>query len=166
LSSCCYALHSRDALNAMANIHSNAPSFDTTTSTSSSSLPPTCNIITPVGMLGYGLSFSQTATALTQVQSNGAPTALILDSGSTDSGPEKLALGCMSVPRDAYKRDLEKLVRLAWKFSVPLIFSSAGGDGSDEHVRELTGVVRETVEERGDQYVYFHLICCRARHGR
>ena len=69
-------------------------------------LTPTCNIVTPVGMLGYGLHEDQTAAALANKLSNGAPTALILDSGSTDSGPEKLALGCMTVPRDNYVRDL------------------------------------------------------------
>jgi hypothetical protein len=108
-----------------------------------STLVPACNIVTPVGMLGYGLHVDQTAAALTKKLRNGALTAIILDSGSTDSGPEKLALGCMSLPRESYFRDLEKLIRLAWQYRVPLIFSSAGGDGSDEHVREMTDVVRE-----------------------
>jgi hypothetical protein len=116
-------------------------------------LEPTCNIVTPVGMLGYGLDAKHTAAALAQKLRNGAPTAIILDSGSTDSGPEKLALGCMSVPRESYKRDLRKLIKLAWEFSVPLIFSSAGGDGSDEHVKEMADVVREICAEAGNEYV-------------
>jgi hypothetical protein len=120
---------------------------------SSPPLRPTCNIVTPVGMLGYGLHAKHTATALAQKLRNGAPTAIILDSGSTDSGPEKLALGCMSVPRDAYKRDLRKLIKLAWDFRVPLIFSSAGGDGSDEHVKEMADVVRDICAEAGNEYV-------------
>jgi len=104
-------------------------------------------------MLGYGLHAQQTATALAQKIRNGSPTAIILDSGSTDSGPEKLALGCMSVPRDSYKRDLRKLIKLAWEFRIPLIFSSAGGDGMDEHVVEMTNVVREICAEPGNEYV-------------
>jgi hypothetical protein len=98
-------------------------------------------------MLGYGLHEDHTAAAIADKLRNGAPTALILDSGSTDSGPEKLALGCMTVPRDSYARDLRKLLNLAWNFRVPLIFSSAGGDGSDEHVRELTSIVEEIAQD-------------------
>ncbi|KAF1971834.1 hypothetical protein BU23DRAFT_645754 [Bimuria novae-zelandiae CBS 107.79] len=104
---------------------------------------PVCNIVTPVGMLGFGLDESITAELLAAVVPNGAPTAIILDSGSTDSGPEKLALGCMNAPRYSYVRDLTKLLRLAWKFGVPLIFSSAGGDGSDEHVEEMLEILQE-----------------------
>jgi hypothetical protein len=123
-------------------------SINATTPTPFHELRPICNIVTPVGMLGYGLKCEHhTAVALAQKLRNGAPTAIILDSGSTDSGPEKLALGCMSVPRDSYMRDLRKLLKLAWNFRVPLIFSSAGGDGSDEHVQELVGVVEEIAKD-------------------
>ncbi|KAF2823830.1 hypothetical protein CC86DRAFT_408850 [Ophiobolus disseminans] len=105
--------------------------------------------MTPVGMLGYGLNSQHTATALqhTLRLHPSVPVTLILDSGSTDSGPEKLALGCMSVPREAYKRDLRKLMALGREYGVPVVFSSAGGDGSDEHVREMGMVVREIAGE-------------------
>ena len=116
----------------------------------SSTLTPICNIVTPVGMLGYGLHADHTTAALAEKLRNGAPTAIILDSGSTDSGPEKLALGCMSLPRESYVRDLKKLIKLAWQFQVPLIFSSAGGDGTDEHVREMIDVVREICNDEKD----------------
>jgi hypothetical protein len=119
--------------------------------TTESIFKPACNIVTPVGMLGYGLHADQTFDALTEKVHNGAPTAIILDSGSTDGGPEKLALGCMSAPRESYIRDLKKLIRLSWQFRIPLIFSSAGGDGSDEHVREMTDIVREICESDGNE---------------
>jgi hypothetical protein len=119
--------------------------------TTESSFKPACNIVTPVGMLGYGLHADQTFDALTEKVQNGAPTAIILDSGSTDGGPEKLALGCMSAPRESYIRDLKKLIKLSWQFGIPLIFSSAGGDGSDEHVREITNIVREICESNGNE---------------
>lgn len=106
----------------------------------------TCNIITPVGMLGFGLHFDQTDSALASKIPNGAPTAIILDAGSTDGGPEKLALGKMTIPRETYIRDLKKLIPLVWKHKVPLIFSSAGGDGSDEHVEEMLDIVREVCD--------------------
>jgi hypothetical protein len=108
-----------------------------------------CNIVTPVGMLGYGFSLSQTKAALQCLlaKDTSCPTALILDSGSTDSGPSKLALGGMSCPRSAYMRDLSKLCQLVYEFGVPLIFSSAGGDGSDEHVEEMITVLQDIVDK-------------------
>jgi hypothetical protein len=41
-----------------------------------SPLIPTCNIVTPIGMLGYGLNESLTASLLAAVIPNGAPTAI------------------------------------------------------------------------------------------
>jgi hypothetical protein len=82
-----------DPTPSFANNNNTTTTTTTTTSTATSILTPTCNIMTPVGMLGYGFQADQTATALVQQKRNGAPTAIILDSGSTDSGPEKLALG-------------------------------------------------------------------------
>ena len=123
--------------------------------TSTSNPIPTCNVVTPVGMLGYGFFEDYTRASLIQKLHNGAPTAIILDSGSTDSGPEKLALGHMSAPRENYARDLKKLIALSWRFRVPLIFSSAGGDGSDENVRELTKIVEEIATAKGNEYVFF-----------
>lgn len=114
-------------------------------------LKPTCNIITPVGMLGFGLHADQTDAALAAKIPNGAPTAIILDAGSTDGGPEKLALGNMTIPRETYVRDLKKLIPLVWKYKVPLIFSSAGGDGSDEHVEEMLEIVREVCEAENQE---------------
>jgi hypothetical protein len=57
----------------------------------------------------------------------------------------------MTSPRTSYTRDLRKLVRLAWWFKVPLVFSSAGGDGSDEHVDELVEVLKEICDEEGNE---------------
>jgi hypothetical protein len=116
----------------------------------SSTPAPICNIRTPVGMLGFGLNTTHSFDALAKKAHNGAPTAIILDSGSTDSGPEKLALGKLGVPRECYVRDLKKLIKLSWQFRVPLVFSSAGGDGSDEHVREMTAIVKKICESDGN----------------
>jgi hypothetical protein len=89
-----------------------------------------CQIITPVGMLGYGFPEHQAVAALQKMAQLPTPTAIILDSGSTDSGPSKLALGSMTCPRSSYVRDLRKLLQLVLKYKVPLLISSAGGDGS------------------------------------
>ncbi|CAI6333337.1 unnamed protein product [Periconia digitata] len=112
---------------------------------------PLVNIVTPVGMLGYGLKEQETAQAIVDVYRNGALTAIVLDSGSTDSGPEKLALGTMSAPRSNYVKDLTHLLRLGKLYKVPVIFGSAGGDGSDDHVREMIKIIEEIAEEKGNE---------------
>jgi hypothetical protein len=102
-------------------------------------------------MLGYGFNETLTQLALEDLKTSSVPTALILDSGSTDSGPAKLALGGMTTPRSSYKRDLRKLLRLVNGYGVPLLISSAGGDGSDEHVDEFLGILGEVCEEIGNE---------------
>lgn len=102
-----------------------------------------CHIVTPVGMLGYGMDENVTGEQLAELTATGIPTAIILDSGSTDSGPAKLAFGSTTCPRAAYLNDLTKLLALVHKFNVPLIFSSAGGAGTDEHVQMMLEIIDE-----------------------
>ena len=104
---------------------------------------PLCQIVTPTGMLGYGFKASDLESGLELAATKNAPTAIILDSGSTDSGPSKLALGSMTCPRSAYKQDLRQLITAVTKYRVPLLISSAGGDGSDAHVQEFLDIIRE-----------------------
>ncbi|KAI0599550.1 hypothetical protein F4775DRAFT_591337 [Biscogniauxia sp. FL1348] len=114
---------------------------------------PLCYIVTPVGMLSYGFDEEKTSATLASLVATGVPTAIILDSGSTDGGPEKLALGNMTSPRAAYARDLSKLLKLVNKYRVPLIFSSAGGDGTNEHVREIVEIIEEiSADEDNNDY--------------
>ena len=113
---------------------------------------PLCNIITPVGMLGYGFEEEQVIAALEAAKSISAPTALILDSGSTDSGPSKLALGSMTCPRSSYERDIGKLLPLVERYKAPLLISSAGGDGSDEHVDVFLEIIRELANQPNNRY--------------
>lgn len=105
-----------------------------------------CQVVTPVGNLGYGFIESQVVAELERLASVPTPTAIILDAGSTDSGPSRLALGSMAAPRGHYERDLGKLLNLVTKYKVPLMFSSAGGDGSDEHVDVMLDIIREISE--------------------
>ena len=111
-----------------------------------------CQIITPVGMLGYGFDESLTKQALDSLKESPAPTALVLDSGSTDGGPLKLATGSMTAPRSAYERDFAKLLSLSHEFHVPVIISSAGGDGSDAHVDEFLDIIKEIVRDVRNKY--------------
>ncbi|ETN41222.1 uncharacterized protein HMPREF1541_03157 [Cyphellophora europaea CBS 101466] len=111
---------------------------------------PLCHVLTPVGCLGFGIDEDICDQELARLSQTNIPTAIILDSGSTDSGPQKLAHGTTSAPRSAYVRDLGKLLRLVHKYRVPLLFSSAGGDGSGKHVDDMLEVINE-VQEVSDQ---------------
>ncbi|PNP58326.1 hypothetical protein THARTR1_01841 [Trichoderma harzianum] len=102
-------------------------------------LEPLCRIITPIGMLGYGFDESDITDALEYSLISKIPTAIILDSGSTDSGPMKLALGTMTCPRASYERDLRKLVNIVTKYRLPLkvlaIYSDIDGSTVLERLR-------------------------------
>lgn len=94
---------------------------------------------------------------------------IILDSGSTDScvlsrrslgltfpepesfysGPQKLALGHTTCPRDAYVRDLEPLLRASHQHHIPVLLGSAGGDGSNIHVDLFVELVQEISAKEG-----------------
>ena len=104
-----------------------------------------CRIITPVGMLGYGFDEALIRKALQDLDRASAPAVIILDSGSTDGGPLKLAVGSMTAPRSAYERDIAKLLALSHEFHVKVIISSAGGDGSDLHVNEFLDIIQDIV---------------------
>lgn len=98
-----------------------------------------------MGMLGYGFEehlLTNKLDELTRANSS-LPIALVMDSGSTDSGPSKLALGTMTCPEASYRRDLTKLVRAAITYRVPVLISSAGGDGSNEHVDLFVDMIKE-----------------------
>ncbi|KAK7214805.1 hypothetical protein V2G26_002808 [Clonostachys chloroleuca] len=110
-----------------------------------------CQIVTPVGMMGYGFPEDQVEAALETFSHYPTPTAIILDAGSTDSGPSKLAIGTTTCPRSSYVRDFRKLLTLSIKYSVPLLLSSAGGDGSDEHVDLFLEIIREITQEPGHE---------------
>jgi len=102
-------------------------------------------------MVGYGFDPELTKEALRALAGIPTPTALILDSGSTDSGPAKLALGGMTCPRSAYGRDLGLLLAIGHEFHVPVLISSAGGDGTNAHVDEFLDIMREVSAEPGNE---------------
>lgn len=76
-------------------------------------------IFTPIGMLGY--SFSEQIFWSTL---DDGVDAIILDSGSTDSGPSKLAFGHTSASREAYVRDLTLLVKACHQYKVPVLIGN------------------------------------------
>lgn len=101
-------------------------------------------IFTPIGNVGYGYSTEIFWSTIDKLK----PHAIICDSGSTDSGPQKLALGSSTVPRESYECDLEPIVAAAHS-GTPVIIGSAGGDGADAHVDDFVDIIDGIVAARG-----------------
>ncbi|KAL2823384.1 hypothetical protein BDW59DRAFT_180673 [Aspergillus cavernicola] len=101
-------------------------------------------IFTPIGMLGYG--FSEDIFWSTMAE---GVDAVILDAGSTDSGPSKLALGKSVCTRQAYERDLDILVAGCHVYRKPLLIGSAGGDGSTRGVDLFVDIIKEVIVKKG-----------------
>jgi hypothetical protein len=101
-------------------------------------------ILTPSGMLGYGFPIDHFRLGLAR-----KPHAITIDSGSTDSGPQKLGLGEMTCSREAYLKDLEVLLEAQQAAKVPLLISSAGGDGTNLHVDAFRDMIAEIARRRG-----------------
>jgi hypothetical protein len=120
-------------------------------SQNSSTQDPICYIVTPVGNLGYGYDQSLLDAALERTSPTGVPTAIILDSGSTDRGPGNLGLGRMTCPRSGYERDMDKLMETSQRFKVPILIGSTGGDGSDDHVKEIFDICGENAAKPGNE---------------
>lgn len=84
----------------------------------------TC-ICSPCGILGYGFPKESFALAMKE-----RPDAIVVDAGSTDAGPHKLAAGVAIVSRMAAKKDLSLLMQGARELNIPLVIGSAGGSGA------------------------------------
>src|SRR5260370_20106442 len=101
-------------------------------------------ILTPSGMLGYGFPVDHFKMGLAQ-----KPHAITIDSGSTDSGPQKLGLGEMTCSREAYVKDIEVLLAAQHEARIPLLISSAGGDGTNLHVDVFRDIIADIAKKRG-----------------
>lgn len=104
-------------------------------------------VLTPIGMLGYGIPERHFRAGLAI-----RPDVITVDSGSTDSGPQKLGLGSMTCAPEAYARDLALLLEGAAEAGVPVHVSSAGGDGSDGHVDALLEIADAAARRLGRRF--------------
>ena len=103
------------------------------------------SILTPNAMLGYGFNPDHFWYGIQKYN----PSAIIVDSGSTDGGPYKLGMGRMTCGRASYVRDLEPILAACFHRKVKVLIGSVGGDGSNKHVREMLGIVREISRRKG-----------------
>jgi hypothetical protein len=101
-------------------------------------------ILTPVGMMGYGYEVDKVYKGIQL-----GATAIIIDAGSTDSGPQKLALGDGTCPHEAHVRDFAHVLDAVYHHKVKLIITSAGGDGSNNHVDEFVEIVEDYCTAKG-----------------
>lgn len=103
------------------------------------SLSPDFTILTPCAILGYGFRSDHFWLGVDKYQ----PAAIIVDAGSTDGGPYKLGLNRMTCGRESYVRDLTHVLQACFYRKIKVLIGSAGGDGSNKHVREMLGIIQE-----------------------
>src|SRR5258705_10357822 len=104
-------------------------------------------ILTPSGMLGYGFPVDPFKLGLAA-----RPHAIAIDSGSTDSGPQKLGKGEMTCSREAYVKDIEVLLEAQHETRIPVLISSAGGDGTNLHVDVFRDIIAEIAKRHCWRY--------------
>ncbi|MBO5453170.1 MAG: acyclic terpene utilization AtuA family protein [Clostridia bacterium] len=95
------------------------------------------------GLLGYGYSEEALNTAFSEKVDY-----LGVDAGSTDPGPYYLGSGKSFTDRGAVKRDLALALPKALEHKAPFIIGTAGGAGSDEHVKWLKEILLEVAAEQ------------------
>ncbi|HEY4460839.1 MAG TPA: acyclic terpene utilization AtuA family protein [Pseudonocardiaceae bacterium] len=93
-------------------------------------------VLVPAGMLGSGFP----AETITNGIALGAD-AIVVDGGSTDSGPHYLGTATAKTSAAAVRRDLEILLTSAADADIPLIVSSCGTSGTDAGVDWITELV-------------------------
>lgn len=96
------------------------------------------------GLLGYGYSEEALEIAFSEKVDY-----LGVDAGSTDPGPYYLGSGKSFTDRGAVKRDLELALPKALEQKAPFIIGTAGGAGSERHVRWLKEIILEIAAEKG-----------------
>ena len=104
-------------------------------------------ILTPVGILGYGVKEAELARGIEL----GAD-VVVVDSGSTDPGPYLLGLAKMIVAPEAFERDLRTILTACAPKKIPLFIGSAGGPGIAEHVDAMIDMVGRIAKDLGRSF--------------
>jgi hypothetical protein len=96
----------------------------------------TLRVIVPVGMLGGGFPAETITRAITL-----GVHAIVVDGGSTDSGPYYLGTASAKTTEAAVRRDLHLLLTAAVEHQIPLIVTSCGTSGTDTGVDWISDIV-------------------------
>src|ERR1700730_3669319 len=95
----------------------------------------TLRIIVPVGWLGGGFPAETIARGIAL-----GARAIVVDGGSTDSGPYYLGTATAKTTEAAVRRDLHILLTGAVEHQIPLIVTSCGTSGTDTGVDWITDI--------------------------
>jgi hypothetical protein len=99
-------------------------------------------VIVPSGMLGSGFPAESIAHGIAL----GAD-AIVIDGGSTDSGPYYLGTGTAKTSQAAARHDLHVLLGAAHGAGIPLIVSSCGTSGTDSGVDWVADMVTSIAQQ-------------------
>lgn len=101
-------------------------------------------ILTPVGMLGYGIPEADFWRGI-----EAGADAIVIDAGSTDPGPYLLGLDKTIVAESEMERDIHLMLAGSTRAKIPLIIGSAGGAGTNSQVDLTVNVVRRIARQEG-----------------
>ena len=101
-------------------------------------------ILTPIGMLGYGIPEADFWRGV-----DAGIDCIAVDAGSTDPGPYQLGLSKMIVSERALRRDLALCLAGSVKAKVPFLIGSAGGPGINAHVDATVQMIRDIAKAAG-----------------
>lgn len=115
-----------------------ATSPSTESADAAAARPAPVRVLVPTGMLGGGFPAETIARGIAM----GAD-VIVVDGGSTDSGPHYLGTGTAKTARAAVLRDLSIIVPSAAAAGIPVIVGSCGTSGTDSGVDWVFQMVQE-----------------------
>ena len=102
-------------------------------------------VLVPSGALG--LNYDKVAL---QRGIDAKPDIIVIDGGSTDSGPAYLGQGMSKYARSSTKIEWAGLMKARAKANVPLIIGTAGTCGADSATEWMLDITREIAAEQGN----------------
>ncbi len=103
-------------------------------------------VLVPSGVLGLGFDADALARGIAA-----EPDVIVIDGGSTDSGPFYLGAGESKYARAATKAEWRALLAARAEAGVPLVIGSAGTCGVDAMVDWMVEITEEIAAERGER---------------
>ncbi len=103
-------------------------------------------VLVPSGALGLGYDREALARGI-----EAEPDIIVIDGGSTDSGPHYLGTGTSKYARNSTKIEWAGLMRARKAAGVPLVIGSAGTCGADSTVDWMIEITREIAESEGER---------------
>ena len=101
-------------------------------------------ILTPAGILGYGIAVEDFWACVER-----GVDLIAIDAGSTDPGPYQLGLGATLVSEESFERDLRPLIQAVGRHGIPLHIGSAGGAGTREQVDDTVALIDRIARDEG-----------------